>query len=121
MKYVKSYKLYESVDDTFDTIKEICFELTDIGYVVKIEKSTPEHEFPNEYRLSIKHSTLWIFDYKDLIEIVDRIKIFLGKKYLITYVEDENYDRRTYFPHRAGNYNIKDSLISSLEIYFKMK
>jgi len=102
MKYIKSYKLYESMDDTLNTLREICFELSDIGYIIEI----------NEYSLLIFHSEP--FKYKVVGDVVERIKNYLGDKFLVTYVTNQYYNRSTYLPS-------DDSLVSAVQLYFKMK
>ncbi len=93
MKYLKYFES-NSFDVLKEDIKDICLELTDIGYSIKIRKKIDDHDiFTNygEYRFSIgknngdHYSTdpELYFDYKDVKETIERLKEYLGKNRVV--------------------------------------
>ncbi len=104
MKYLKYFES-NSFDVLKEDIKDICLELTDIGYSIKIDHDniftnygdTPFGIFSIGKNNGDHYSTdpELYFDYKDVKETIERLKEYLGKNrvvnvYVLNNEEDED-------------------------------
>ena len=110
-------QFFEPNNEVINTIADICIELEDEGYKISIEGSTPRWQYKDEYHVSIDKEQDK-FKYADVSTVVDRIKSYLGNKYLSTFTYRILYNDR----YRLSNY-IKppDYDIERVEIYFNRK
>lgn len=105
-------------NEIIETVKEICLELEDEGFTIKISPSTPQYQARNEYYVTIGKFiglTHKSFEYNDVQEVIDRLKDYLGKHFRSTYIYSEGEDVR----HRYYGNNILG--IDYVEIFFNIK
>lgn len=92
MEYLKSYKLFEFIDNTTE-ISDICLELTDVGFTVDISDVLYIDEYyPQGFRYliiicnNLDKNNFYLFE-----ETLLRIKDHLGEKYLKIYCKKNEY------------------------------
>jgi hypothetical protein len=92
MKHIKTHKLFESTEREED-IKDICLELEDEGFNIEYNnvldpvKSIGINVPYREGAGVISE----FFDYDQVKEVVDRIVLYLGDKFVGLYIVDHNH------------------------------
>jgi hypothetical protein len=90
MKYIRSYKIFENVNDIIDDVNDILLELNDLGFKCKAYDSgeLPPgviKNIPIGYKIVKTHDVLIVsfskdnpgFDWDDVKEVYERIKSYL--------------------------------------------
>ena len=88
MKYLKNYKIYESISDMEQDIKEICYDITDYGgFEIDMVRDVPGRKY-----LQIFKPKYVDFDFDEVKEVCLMVKNYLGDKYKMS----------KYFPSAMG-------------------
>jgi len=93
MKFLKKYESFS--DDTIQTLKDICLELEDIGFTVRINDSPCDDglydSYVSLYITDFSKGYLSPFTSKDVIETIERIQNFLPDKEIKIYTHRRNH------------------------------
>lgn len=83
-------------DDILQDLKDILLELTDVGFRIDINNNYP---YPHKDILVFKPKNE-LFKYKEVMDVVERIKYFMKDKGYSIEVEKTNKDDNPYIPNR---------------------
>src|ERR1035437_5653171 len=130
MKHLKTIRIFESSEREED-IKDICLELEDDGFSVTYNSALgPIKAIGIKLQHHSSHSTLvsplkdygntdnTFFDYEQVKEVVDRIMLYLGDKFVSLYIVDHNQqlctlrvEKGVHFTCGFGNKPIRVNLV----------
>ncbi len=132
MRYLKTYKIFEAIDNIED-IEDIFHELRDEGYYVKIfpHRQTKQNGSVLTYRIEINkhHNNEYGYDednnfqfekpfiFSEIIDVVDRSLSIIGDSYIVT------CDVELYNPYEDKKFNrvFKDRAITWDELNKEMR
>lgn len=79
MKHIKNKRIFEfNSEDILSDIKDICLELRDDGYIINLGDIGP-----SKYNVNIiSNKYPGSFEYKSISEVMERIKEYLGNKFI---------------------------------------
>jgi hypothetical protein len=121
MKHLKTIRIFESSEREED-IKDICLELEDDGFSVTYNSALgPIKAIGIKLQHHSSHNgntDNTFFDYEQVKEVVDRIMLYLGDKFVSLYIVDHNQqlcklqvEKGVHFTCGFGNKPIRVNLV----------
>ena len=85
MRHLKSYKIFEAIDDLVESLQDICLDLEDDGFEVLVNRVL----IPNDQRkaltsdksqfIRVRIANNNTFYYREILDTVDRMTMFMGQ------------------------------------------
>lgn len=135
MKYLRGYKIFESIDrqfliskkdltkdeeDLINSIEDICLDLTDDGFYILIDEDNNNyHDFGGDMFIKIiKKGQNW--PYSESSDVIKRLQSFLGEKFVSIFIDDGSTDAWMTLDRYVGKYDSDKENIVQIIISFKI-